>query len=313
MNSHQNARLGFRGREVLVRRIVELGIPALTAAAQSGVSVRTAWKWVGRYRREGLPGLADRTSRPHRSPGRLPRARRRQIVRLRHQRQSSLQIAAALGLPLATVVVTQRRAGLGRLPPVAPPRAVIRYECGRPGELVHVDTKRLGRFVRPGHRIHGDRRHASRGQGWEVLYVAIDDATRLLYAEVLADDTAPTAADFFPRARAWFAARGVEVTAWMTDNGPSFVSRRVRQLFAAWQHQHRRTRPYRPQTNGKAERVIQTLLREWAYRRPYPTSGWRQRALLGYLQYYNQTRRHTALGHRPPAARLAELSEQRPY
>ncbi len=311
MNSHENARLGLRGRERLVALLLTDGLPGSVVAAQCGVSTRTVWKWVRRYRDEGAAGLRDRSSRPQHSPRRLARHRRRQILRLRRQRRSAVEIATQLGLPCATVGVTLRRAGLGRLPPVTPPGPIRRYECGRPGELVHVDTKKLGRFRRPGHRVHGDPQRRSRGSGWEILHVAIDDATRLLYAEVLTDETADTVVGFLTRAQTWFAAQGIVVTAWMTDNGPAYLSRKVRQLWAAWQVQHRRTRPYRPQTNGKAERVIQTLLREWAYRRSYATSGWRQRALLGYLQYYNHTRRHTALGYQTPAARRVQLSEQR--
>lgn len=310
MNSHENARLGLQGRVRLVA-LVDQGLSGPQVAAQCGVSTRTVWKWVRRFRDEGPAGLRDRSSRPHHSPRRLPRARRRQIQRLRDRRLSTREIATALALPCATVGATLRRVGRGRLPPLTPLGPVRRYECGRPGELVHVDTKKLGRFRRPGRRIHGDPQRRSRGSGWEILHVAIDDATRLLYAEVLTDETAETVAGFLTRARAWFGAQGIVVTAWMTDNGPAYLSRKVRQLWAAWQVQHRRTRPYRPQTNGKAERVIQTLLREWAYRRSYATSGWRQRALLGYLKHYNTRRAHGALQYQTPAQRLVQLSEQR--
>ena len=311
MNVHDNARLTPTGRALLVRRVVEDGWAVATAAEAALCSARTGWKWLRRWREEGPAGLQDRSSRPRRMPRRLPRARRRQIRRLRRQRQSSLAIAEALGLPLATVGAELRRLGLNRLPPLAPPPPVCRYERARPGELVHVDTKKLGRFWRPGHRIPGYRRGRNAGAGWEVLYVAIDDATRLLYAEVLADELGTTAAGFFQRAQAWFAAHGIAVERWMTDNGSPFVSRRVRALLASWHARHLRTRPYTPRTNGKAERVIQTLLRGWAYARPYGTSGVRRRALVSYLRYYNTERRHTALQRLTPLARLAQLSEQR--
>lgn len=310
MNVHDNARLTPTGRALLVRRVVEDGWSVAAAAAAGLCSTRTAWKWVRRWQQEGRAGLQDRSSRPHRMPRRLARPWRRQIRRLRQQRQSSLAIAEALGLPLATVGAELRRLRLNRLPPREPPPPVRRYERARPGELVHVDTKKLGRFWRPGHRIPGYRRGRNPGAGWEVLYVAIDDATRLLYAEVLADETGATAAGFFQRAQAWFATHGILVERWMTDNGSPFVSRRVRALLASWRAQHLRTRPYTPRTNGKAERVIQTLLRDWAYARPYGTSGVRRRALVHYLRYYNTERKHMALKRLTPLARLAQLSEQ---
>lgn len=309
---HKNARLTPVGRAQLVHRVVVEGVPAPTVAYGAAVSTRTVWKWVERWRGAGAAGLLDRSSRPQRSPRRLGRAVRRRIERLRRRRYSSLAIAAQLGLPLSTVVTVQRRLGLHRLTRLEAPPPVVRYECARPGELVHVDTKKLGRFWRPGHRIHGDRRRRSPGSGWEILYVAIDDATRLLYAEVLADESGATAQGFFERAAAWFHRHGIGVERWMTDNGSPFVSRRVRQLLAGWGARHIRTRPYTPRTNGKAERVIQTLLRGWAYARSYPTSGARRQALAGFQRYYNEQRGHSALKGQSPLARLAVLSEQRP-
>lgn len=205
------------------------GLPGSVVATRCDVSTRTVWKWVRRCRDEGRAGLRDRSSRPQHSPRRLARPRRRQILRLREQRRSILEIDTPLGLPCATVWVTLRRAGLGRLPPVTPPGPVRRYECGRPRELVHVDTKQLGRLRRSGPRIHGDPQRRSWCSGWETLHVAIDDATRLLYAEVLPDETADTVLGFLTRAQAWFAAQGIVVTAWMTDNGPAYLSRKIRQ------------------------------------------------------------------------------------
>jgi len=295
----------------MVQRLAA-GEPVATVAAGVGLSGTAVRRWWRRYQAEGVAGLEDRSSRPHRSPQRLARALRRQIVRGRQRGQSSLQIAQALTLPLSTVVVTQRRAGWARLPrPPRPP--IIRYERARPGELLHVDTKRLGRIGRVGHRMHGDRRRRTRGLGWEALHVAIDDATRVAYSEVLEDEGGETVTAFVARAVAWFAARDVCVERVMTDNAKSYGSHWFQRLVARLALRHVRTRPYTPRTNGKAERFIQTLLREWAYVRAYGTSARRRMALPAYLRYYNTKRRHTALGFQPPAARLAALSEQRPY
>ena len=249
-----------------------------------------------------------------RCPQRLARHLRRQIGRLRRARWSSLRIAEALRVPIATVVLEQRRQGLAHLPRLAPPTPVVRYERQWPGELVHVDAKRLGRIGCVGHRIHGDRTRRVRRIGWETLYVAIDDATRLTYGEVRpeAHETGDGAAAFLARACAWFAARGIRVERVMTDNGKGFCSRHVRALLDRHGIRHVRTRPYTPRTNGKAERMIQTLLREWAYAHTYSLSRVRTAALRPYLRYYNLERRHSALDHTTPAARLCALSEQRP-
>ena len=241
-------------------------------------------------------------------PQRLPRATRRQIGRLRRQRYSSLSIAFALQLPISTVVTEQRRQGLARLPRLQPPPPVVRYQRERPGELLHVDTKKLGRIARVGHRIHGDRATRVKGTGWEVLYAAIDDATRVAYSEVLGDELATTAVAFLERARAWYAARGIQLESVMTDNGGAYRSKIWRATLCGAGLRHLTTRPYTPRTNGKVERFIQTLLREWAYVRPYPRSWVRTRALRPDLRYYNLERPHTALGYRPPLARLASVN-----
>jgi transposase InsO family protein len=313
VNVHKNARLTPGGRARAVERVLA-GESVAGVAAAVGLSVRRLHVWLGRWRNEGATGLQDRSSRPQRSPRRLARHRRRQIARLRGARWSSLRIAEAVGLPIATVVREQRRLGLARLPRLAPPVAVVRYERQRPGELVHVDGKRLGRIGRVGHRIHGDRTTRVRGIGWETLYVAIDDATRLTYARVRPEphETGAGAAAFLAQACAWFATRGVRIERVMTDNGQGFCSRHVRALLSRHGIRHLRTRPYTPRTNGKAERVIQTLLREWAYAHPYAQSALRTAALPSYLGYYNLERRHSALGHTTPTARLRALSEQRP-
>lgn len=309
MNSHKNARFTPAGRLRLVQAVAQ-GAAVAGVARRFAVSARTVWKWWGRYQREGVAGLQDRPSRPHRLARQLPRARRRQIERARRARWSSLRIAQHYQLSLSTVVTIQRRLGLNHLRRLEPPRPVIRYEKARPGELVHVDVKKLGRIGRVGHRIHGDRRTRVRGIGWEYVHVAIDDCTRLGYAEVLADETGATTVGFLRRAVLWFQQQGVPTRAVLSDNGGNYRSHAVAALCRSLAIRHQRTRPYRPQTNGKAERFIRTLLTEWAYADPFPTSARRTRALFGYLRYYNTTRRHTALAYTTPAQRLAERREQ---
>lgn len=305
-NPHKNARLTPAGRAGLIRRILTDRRPIPEVATGMGISARTAKEWLARYRAEGAAGLENRSSRPHRSPRALSPARRRQIVRLRQARRSSLVIARQLRLPLATVVTVQRRLGLARLPRLQPPVPLIRYERARPGELLHLDIKKLGRSTRIGHRIHGDRRTRQRGAGWEYLHVAVDDHTRLTYAELLADERGVTAVAFLARAAAWFATQRIpRIERVMTDNGSAYVSHDFAAAIQALGARHLRTRPYTPRTNGKVERMIQTLLREWAYARAYATSRRRHLALLPYLAYYNTQRPHTALGFRPPLSRLA--------
>jgi transposase InsO family protein len=305
VNTHKNARLTPAGRLRLVEAVAR-GEPVAQVARRLEVSARTVWKWWGRYRREGLAGLPDRSSRPRRLARQLPRARRRQILRARRARWSSLRIARHYQLPLSTVVTIQRRLGLNRLARLEPPRPVLRYEKARPGELVHVDVKKLGRIGRVGHRIHGDRRTRVRGIGWEYVHVAIDDCTRLGYAEVLPDERGATTAAFLRRAVLWFREQGVRLRAILSDNGGNYRSAAVAQLLRTLRVRHQRTRPYRPQTNGKAERFIRTLLYEWAYADPFPTSARRTAALFGYLRFYNTARQHTALAFTTPAQRLAD-------
>jgi transposase InsO family protein len=274
-------------------------------AAGAHCSVRTVWKWVARYRAEGAAGLTDRSSRPQRLGTRLPRYRHRQVLRARRRRWSSPQIALHYGLALSTVIQLVRRHGLARLPSLAPARVIQRYEMTAPGELLHVDTKKLGRIGRVGHRIHGDRRTRVRGIGWEVVHVAVDAYSRVAYAEVLPDERDTTTTAFLARALAWYAALGVRVRAVLTDNGSPYRSHRVAALFAAEQITHKRTQPYTPRTNGKVERLIQTLLREWAYVRPYPSSARRTEWLARYLRLYNEVRGHSALDYLPPMLHLA--------
>lgn len=305
MNTHKNARLTPAGRLAMVQR-VHAGVTVAEVARGAGLSARTVWKWLARFRTEGVPGLTDRSSRPHRLARRRPRHQHRQIVRARQRRWSSLRIAQHYHLPVSTVVTALRRQQLNRLARLEPPRPIVRYEARRPGELVHLDVKKLGRIGRVGHRIHGDRTTRVRGIGWEYVHVAVDDCTRLAYAEVLADEQGATAAGFLARALAWFTAQGVAVQRVFSDNGSCYRSHAHRAVVTGHQLTHGFTRPYHPQTNGKAERFIRTLLTEWAYAQAYRTSGWRTVALPRYLSYYNTARRHSALGYATPATRLAE-------
>ena len=307
MNTHKNARLALQGRVQLVRAVLDEGESGAAVAAAFRLSPRTVWKWVGRFRTGGKAALGDQSSRPHRSPRAHSRWIRRQVIRARQQRQSALEIAQALGLPLSTVVQLQRRLGWARLPPRRPPEPIRRYEKRVPGALLHVDVKKLAHFDAVGHRIHGDRTRRGRALGWGFVHIAIDDATRLAYAEVLPDERAATVAGFLRRAVAWYRRRRIRVRSVMTDNAKAYTSHLVQAFWRAGRLRHLRTRPYRPQTNGKAERFIRTLLNEWAYRRPYSSSAVRDAALGPYLQYYNTARRHGGLGMRTPAQRLAEL------
>jgi transposase InsO family protein len=268
------------------------------------LSTTTVRRWWKRYQVEGDAGLQERSSRPHHSPRALPRSRRRQITRRRHWGWSSLRIARDLQLPLPTVVHIQRRLGLARIPRPAPP-PVVRYERAEPGELVHLDIKKLGRFKRVGHRIHGDHARRTPRAGYDYLHIAIDDRTRLAYAALLPDQTGVSGAAFLLAAQRWFTTKGVTIQSLLTDNGSAYVSR----LFAAacrrLRIDHHRTRPYSPQTNGKAERFIRTCLSEWAYARTYRTSVARASALPEFLRYYNQDRFHMGINGLTPMQRLA--------
>ena len=307
MNVHKNAKLTPAGRAGLVRRVLFEGQSVRGVSRSLGVSPATVRKWVRRYEVGGWKALEDRSSRPKRSPRRLPSRTVRRIEQLRRRRWASLRIAEELALAVSTVGLWLRRLGLGRLRNVEPKPVVVRYEKKRPGELLHLDTKKLGRIQGIGHRIHGDRRKRSRGVGWEFLHVCVDDATRVAYAELLADERETTATGFVERAIAWFRAQDVFVERVMTDNGSCYRSRRFRRALEAVGARHLLTRPYRPQTNGKAERFIQTAKREWAYARAYRTSAIRAMALPGFLNRYNRQRPHRGLANRTPLSRLEEL------
>ena len=305
MNTHKNARLTYSRRVELVKRREAVRSSEEQLGREFGVSRRTVRKWWRRYQEEGCGGLRDRSSRPHRSPKQLPRHQRRQIERRRRQRWSSLRIAQYYGRPVSTVVTINRRLGLNRLERLEPPRPIIRYERRRPGMLLHLDVKKLGRITRVGHRIHGDRRTRSRGAGWEFVHVAVDDCTRVAYAEVLPSETGIVTAAFLTRALVWFGLHGIRVRGLLTDNGNGYRSHACRAVVEANRLRHRFTRPYRPQTNGKAERFIRTLAQEWAYAQAYRHSTFRTAQLPRYLHFYNTERRHSALGYLTPAQRLA--------
>jgi transposase InsO family protein len=318
MKLHANARTCPKSRRLIVGRVEE-GWSLAAAAEAAGVSERTAAKWVARWRRDGEAGLLDRSSAPRRRPARLAADRVAAIEALRRLRMTAAEIAECLAMALSTVSRWLRRIGLGKLSRLAPPEPANRYERKRAGELVHVDVKKLGRISKrgAGHRVTGNRRSQFRvgpqrlgATGWEFVHVCVDDATRLAYAELLPDELGATAAGFLRRAVAWFASMGVTVERVLSDNGACYRSRRHTQACHQLGLRHLFTRPYRPRTNGKAERFIQTLTRRWAHGAIYGSSTERAAALPGWLTHYNFTRRHGSLGHRPPAARLAELQQR---
>jgi transposase InsO family protein len=309
MNVHKNARLTRHGRLLLVRRITEEGWRAADAATAAGISVRQSYRWLARYRSGGAAALADRSSAPQHCRHRIGAERVGAIEGLRRQRMSGPAMARQLHMPVSTVGAILRRLGLGKLATLDPKPVVVRYERQRPGELIHLDSKKLGRIAGIGHRITGRTRGAvnrHHGIGWEALHVCIDDATRLAYSEILADERKASAVGFLERALGWFAGQGVTVERVMTDNGSAYLSQAFRAAVSAAGLKHKRTRPYTPRTNGKAERFIQTSLREWAYARPYVNSQERRTALMPWLDHYNTARPHTALAHHPPAARLRQ-------
>ncbi len=308
MRLHGNARTCLHSRSLMVRRVLEEGWTLAQAAEAAGVSVRTVSKWLARFRAEGGDGLVDRSSAPVVVPHRTPEQRVELIVLLRRLRMTGAEIAETLAMPRSTVSTVLTRIGLGKLSRLEPPEPANRYERKRPGELVHIDVKKLGRIGRPGHRVNGDRRTRSRGIGWEFVHICIDDATRIAYVEVLDDEQATTAVGFLRRAVAHFRAHGIRVERVMTDNGSAYVSVVHALACRALGIKHLRTRPYRPRTNGKAERFIRTLLGGWAYGAIYGTSDERRRALTSWLDFYNRRRPHGSLSHQPPLQRLEALT-----
>ena len=273
MNIHHNARLTFRGRELLVKRIVEQGLRVEEAAQASGVSVRTAYKWLRRYRQEGITGLYDRSSRPRHCPHQTSAHRHQEIVRLRRLRRTYRQISRQLGVSQSTVGRVLPKLGLNRLSALEPAQPINRYQHEHPGDLLHLDIKKLGRFKRPGHRVTGNRQQNSRHSGWEYVHVAIDDASRIAFSSVHADETGRSACRALLSALRYYRSLGIT---------------------------HKRTRPYTPRTNGKAERFIQTALREWAYARSYRNSSQRARELPRWMHYYNWHRQHAGIDYQCP-------------
>jgi len=312
MKMHANARLSLKGRELLVDRVESTGWSLIAAAEAAGISDRTARKWLARHRAEGRDGLVDRSSAPTVVANRTEDHRVEVIAALRRLRMTGAEIAEALDMALSTVSGILARIGMGKLGRIGLEPAQ-RYERARPGELVHIDVKKLGRIARPGHRAlgrqSGDAHHLRRYHlGWEFVHVAIDDATRLAYVEVLADEKAITAVGFLRRAVTHFASYGITVERLITDNGSAYRSTIHAIACRTLGIRHLRTRPYRPQTNGKAERFIRTMLGGWAYGAIYRNSDERNAALAGWLDFYNRRRPHGALSHRPPLARLNELN-----
>ncbi len=303
---HKNARLTPKGRELMLGRL-KAGQHQLDVAQAMGVSVTTLKKWLRRFRAEGAAGLQDRSSRPCHSPRRLPEALRQAVVGLRYERRTGRYIASRLRLSTASVSRILRRAQLSRWRELEPKVPVIRYERQEPGELIHLDIKKLGRINGIGHRIHGRRdtnTHRNQGIGWDFVHVAIDDASRLAIADVVADEKGLTATQLLEKTVAEYERRGVRVQRIMTDNGAAYRSDAFREACRRLQIRHLRTKPYTPRTNGKAERFIQTCLREWAYAEAYESSDQRSLALKHWLHHYNWHRPHSALQSRPPVSRL---------
>ncbi len=312
MNLHANAALSLNKRRLLCRRVVDEQWTLTKAAEAAEVSVRCARKWVARYHAEGELGLLDRSSAPATVANRTCERRIEAIAALRRLRFTGPEIAELLGMALSTVSGILARIGMGKLGRLGL-EPVERYERERPGELIHIDVKKLGRIARPGHRLTGPAGRAVKGyhrrthnQGWEFVHIAIDDCTRLAYVEVLSNEKATTAITFLRRAVAFFARHGIQVERLITDNGSAYRSTLHAVACRTMNIRHLRTRPYRPQTNGKAERFIRTLLGGWAYGALYRNSTERTAALDAWLDYYNHHRKHSALGHKPPIARLTE-------
>jgi transposase InsO family protein len=316
MQLHANAALSLNQRRRMVGRVVEQGWSLTKAAEAAEVSDRTCAKWVARYRADGEAGLLDRSSAPRHIPHRTSAERAEVIALLRRLRMTGAEIAECLGMALSTVSAVLTRIGLGKLSRLEAFEPANRYERRAAGELLHIDVKKLGRIAQgAGHRIHGHRalqrrrvRDGKRTTGWDFVHVCVDDATRLAYVEVLSDEKATNAAAFLARAVAFYADHGITVQRVLTDNGPAYRSTIHALACRTLGIAHRRTRPYRPQTNGKAERFIRTLIAGWNDGAIYSTSPERTRALDAWLYHYNHHRPHSALSHQPPIARLNELN-----
>ncbi len=312
MNVHKNAGLTPRGREILISRL-ERGEHPMDVATAMGVSASTVYKWRRRYREQGIAGLRDRSSRPHASPNRTPDDIEAKVIALRKERRIYSRIAAEVGVSRATVGRILTRHGLNRWRNLEPAEPVRRYERARPGEMIHIDIKKLGRFDRVGHRITGERtKQSSRrgkkggktwGAGWEYVHVCIDDHSRLGFADIMANEKKQSAVAFLKAAIAWYAQLGITVERVMTDNGACYKSHAFRGACKTLGLKHIRTKPYTPRTNGKAERFIQSSLREWAYARAYRNSGQRAQELPHWLHHYNWHRPHAGIKGNSPVSR----------
>lgn len=304
MNTHNHARLTFARRLEMVKQMTEDGLGTAEAADRHGVTAPTVRKWLGRYLAGGEAALADASSRPARSPRSIDSAKALLIVELRRRRMLQSRIAQSVGVCAATVSRVLARAGLSKLSDLDPAEPIVRYEHAVPGDLLHIDTKKLGRIVRPSHRVTGDRRDSVDGAGWEMLFVAIDDHARLAFTEMRPDEKKEQAVAFLENAAHYYAKFGVTVRRLLTDNGPAFRSRDFRAACNRLGIKHQFTRAYRPQTNGKAERFIQSALREWAYGWTYQNSTERIHALASWQHHYNCHRPHSGIGGVPPISRL---------
>ena len=302
MNSHKNARLTIEGRKLLIERIAVMGL--MPAAEAAGISRQTARKWVRRFQDGGQEALRDRSSRPARTRCTVDGELAQRIEQLRRARMPMRRIACVVGRSAATVSRFLTGLGLSSLKALDPVQPVVRYERDAPGELLHMDIKKLGRIVRPSHRVTGDRRDSVDGAGWEFAHVAIDDHSRASFVQMHSDERKESVVNFLNATVAHYKALGVTIKRLLTDNGSAYRSRLFAKTCQALGIKHTFTRPYRPQTNGKAERFIQTCLREWAYGRTWSNSAERTDWLPAFLAYYNARRPHSALGYKPPASRL---------
>jgi len=305
MNIHNNAQLTPKGRAILVRRIIDDGLRPAEAAQASGVSCRTAYKWLKRYREHGWDGLQDRSSQPRSCPHATPAQVREEIIRLRRLRRTYRLIALHVGVSTSTVGRILARAGLNRLSALEPVKPANRYVYDHPGDLLHLDIKKLGRFTRPGHRATGDRQKGtSRGAGWEYVHVAIDDASRVGYSSIHPDEKTASAWRALLAALRYYRRFGITIRRVMTDNGSCYRSAFFARLCRRLGIKHLFTRPYTPRTNGKAERFIQTALREWAYAVSYYSSDQRAGHLNTWLHEYNWHRPHASLNYQTPISAL---------
>ena len=304
MNTHKNARLTYARRLEMVLQMTIEGLTPCAAAAAQGVSAATARKWLGRYLAADEAGLGDRSSKPALSPRQIEPGKALAIVELRRKRLTQARIAQALGVSKSTVSRVLTRMGLSKLSDLEPSEPVVRYEHDAPGDLLHLDTKKLGRIERPSHRVTGNRRDSVNGAGWEFLFVAIDDHARIGFSDMYPNERQESAVQFLRNAVAYFASLGVRIKAVLTDNGSAFRSKDFNRACVKLRLKHRYTRAYRPQTNGKAERFIQSALREWAYGFTYQQSNQRTEALDAWMHHYNWHRPHQGIGGLSPMARL---------